>query len=52
MMEFQGLTYVVKAKNSYVLASRSRGFIAFGRSGVELTGMYPLLFRAYINLLG
>jgi hypothetical protein len=37
MMEFQGLTYVVKAKNSYILVSRSRVFFAistaFGRSG-------------------
>ena len=56
MVEFQGLTYVVKAKNSYVLVSRSRGFIAistaFGRSGVESMGMHPLLFRADISLLG
>jgi hypothetical protein len=56
MIEFQGFTYVVKAKNSYVLVSRSRGFIAvstvFGSSGVELMGMHPLLFRANINLLG
>lgn len=28
MTEFQGLTYVVKAKNSYLLVSRSRVFIA------------------------
>jgi hypothetical protein len=56
MMEFQGLTCVVKAKNSYILVSRSRGFIAistaFGGSGVELMGMHPLLFRADIDLLG
>jgi hypothetical protein len=56
MMEFQVLSYVVKAKNSYVLVSRSRVFVvistAFGRSGMELMGMHPLLFRADINLLG
>jgi hypothetical protein len=37
MMEFQGFTYVVKAKNSCILVSRSRVFSAiskaFGRSG-------------------
>lgn len=56
MIEFQELTYVVKAKNSYVLVLRTLVFIAistaFGKSGVELMGMHRLLFRADISLLG